>query len=109
MVDKANGNGQKAKNQQKNGKKAGDSDKNVKPVMQKNKFIFYSTNLALAYKSLDSNDYFVQLYKEHFSQTFQALSYCKGIKSIEADQIEEKKVNLKKRETHLSKFKKISL
>ena len=88
----------------KNAKKSMGSDKNIKQIPEKKKFIYYTTNLSLAYKSLDSNDYFVQLYKEHFSQTFQALSYCKGIKQIEFDQIEEKKVFLKKRDTHLRIF-----
>ena len=91
----------KIKDAKKNGKLA--SDTNIKPPLEKKKFIYYSTNLALSYKMADSNDYFLQLYKEHFSQTFQALSYCKGIRQIEIEQIEEKKVFLKKRESHLSK------
>lgn len=94
-------NDKKTKDAKKTGKFA--SDSNIKPPPEKKKFIYYSTNLALSYKMADSNDYFLQLYKEHFSQTFQALSYCKGIRQTEIEQIEEKKVFLKKRESHLSK------
>lgn len=94
-------NNRKAKDPKKPGKLA--SDSNIKPPPEKKKFIYYSTNLAISYKLADSNDYFLQLYKEHFSQTFQALSYCKGIRQTEIEQIEEKKVFLKKRESHLSK------
>ena len=95
-------NDKKTKDAKKNGKIT--SDANIKPAPEKKKFIYYSTNLALSYKMADSNDYFLQLYKEHFSQTFQALSYCEGIRQAEIDQIEEKKVFLKKRESHLSKI-----
>ena len=87
--------------------KTGNLQENLKNSLEvarnsKKKLVYYFSNLAIAYKSPDICDYFVQLYKEHFSQTFQALSYCKGIKPEEFEQIEEKKVFLKKRDSHLS-------
>lgn len=73
-------------------------------IKENKKSTYYFSDLVQAYRvnSIDC-DYFTQLYKEHLSQSFQALSYCKNIKP-EPKQIEEKKVFLKRRETHKSKI-----
>lgn len=78
---------------------------NKKPniIVKKIAFFYYSSSLAASYRSADLCDYFVQLYKEHFTQTFQALNYCKGLTSPDLEQqIEQKKVILTKRKSHKS-------
>lgn len=66
-------------------------------------FIYYMTSLEKAHRWNGELDYFVQIYREHFIQSFQALSFVKTIKAPDSSIINQKKVNLPRRETHLSK------
>jgi len=69
----------------------------------KEPFIYYMTNLEKAHRWAGEADYFVQIYREHFLQTFQALSFCKLLKPTDPSVIAQKKVHLPRRETHKDK------
>ena len=66
-------------------------------------FIYYMTHMEKAHRWNGENDYFVQVYREHFLQTFQALSFCKMIKPTDPAVINQKRVNLPRKEHHKSK------
>jgi CTD small phosphatase-like protein 2 len=64
-------------------------------------FIYYMTNMEKAHRWNGEPDYFVQVYREHFLQTYQALTFCKMLKPADLSVISQKKVNLPKREAHI--------
>jgi len=66
-------------------------------------FIYYMTSLEKAHRWNGEADYFVQVYKEHFLQSFQALSFVKTVKTPDANIIAQKRVHLPRRETHKDK------
>lgn len=88
-------------NEKKDLKNQDQNKKKLNNVVKKPTFFYYSSSLSAAYRSTDLCDYFVQLYKEHFSQTFQALNYCKCLTSPDLEQqLEQKKVILTKKKSH---------
>jgi Dullard-like phosphatase family protein len=69
----------------------------------KDSFIYYMTYLEKAHRWGGEPDYFVQLYQEHFLQTFQALNFCKAIKPTDPAVLAQKRVYFPKRDTHKDK------
>jgi len=69
----------------------------------RNAFVYYMTGLERAHSWDGESDYFVQIYREHFLQTYQALAFCKVLKPFEAHVLQQKKVNLPRRDTHKNK------
>ena len=65
-------------------------------------FTYYISNLYKHFKNMVEGDYFAQLYKEHFYQTYQSLSFCKFIKPPDLRVITTKKVRLAKKEAWAS-------
>lgn len=63
-------------------------------------FIYYMSNMEKAHRWNGEPDYFVQVYREHFLQTYQALTFCKMLKPADLSVIAQKKVNLPKKEIH---------
>lgn len=79
--------------------------RNLKPNLRKiaqPEPLYYLSGLINSLQSENRNDYFVQLYKEHFNQSFQALQYCRGLVKPHVSQFKAKPVFLKKRESHKS-------
>jgi CTD small phosphatase-like protein 2 len=64
----------------------------------KEPFIYYMSNLEKAHTWSGDADYFIQVYREHFIQSFQALSFCRYLKPADNATIIQKKVNLPKRD-----------
>ena len=58
------------------------------------------TWLEKYHKHPDEKDYFSQIYREHFMQSFQAMAFCKFVKPADPKILAQKKVFLTKRETH---------
>ena len=75
----------------------------VAKVQGREPFIYYMSGLEKAHRWNGENDYFVQIYREHFLQTFQALSFCKVLKPFDNAVLQQKRVNLARRDTHKSK------
>jgi len=67
----------------------------------KEPFIYYMSGLEKAHRWNGEPDYFVQVYREHFLQTYQALTFCKMLKQADMSVINQKKVNLPKREANV--------
>jgi len=72
-------------------------------VSGRDPFIYYMTSLEKSHRYSGEPDYFVHIYKEHFLQSFQALSFVKGIKTTDPAVLNQKKVHLPRRETHKDK------
>lgn len=69
-------------------------------ITQKPSFVYYMTSLEKHHKKWNEMDYFCQIYKEHFIQSFQALTFCKYLKPVDQRIIAQKKVFLPKRPSH---------
>lgn len=69
----------------------------------KEPFIYYMSGLEKAHRWNGEPDYFVQVYREHFLQTYQALTFCKMLKQADMSVINQKKVNLPKREANIKR------
>ena len=69
-------------------------------VPQKSSFTYYVTSLEKHHRKWNEMDYFCQIYKEHFIQSFQALTFCKYLKPVDQRTLSQKKVFLPKRPTH---------
>jgi len=54
-------------------------------------------------KKYDSGDYFSQIFREHFQQSFQALKLCKFMKNTDFKTLASKKVYLTKKDIHRNK------
>ena len=50
--------------------------------------------LENAYKYPKNQDYFSQIYREHFVQTYQSMLFCKMLKPVKEDILISKKLNL---------------
>lgn len=72
-------------------------------VQGKEPFIYYMTHLERAHRWGGEADYFVQLYQEHFLQTYQALSFIKNLRTTDPSVLAQKRVNLPRRESHKDK------
>ena len=62
--------------------------------------VYYVSNLEKYHKEFDPSNYFCQIYREHFMQSYQALMFCKYMKPVDQKALAMKKLNLHKRETH---------
>jgi len=69
----------------------------------KEPFIYYMTHLEKAHKWTGEPDYFVQIYQEHYLQSFQALGFCRAMKQPDPVLLAQKRVNFPKRDTHKDK------
>ena len=70
------------------------------PVLRSTPQIYYMTWLEKYHKYPDEKDYFSQIYREHYMQSFQAMAFCKFIKPVDPKVLAQKKVFLTKRESH---------
>jgi len=66
-------------------------------------YTYYVTDLERHHRNWNEADYFCQIYKEHFIQTFQALTFCKYLRPVDPRVLNQKKVFLPKRATHKDK------
>jgi len=66
-------------------------------------FVYYMSSLDKAHRWNGDQDYFAQVYREHFLQSYQALSFCKTLKPTDPSVIAQKRVNLPRRESHKGK------
>lgn len=69
-------------------------------AIQKPSFTYYMTSLEKYHRKWNEMDYFCQIYKEHFIQSFQALTFCKYLKPVDSKTLAQKKVFLPKRPSH---------
>lgn len=74
-----------------------DQDDEVTP--KRDTFTYYVTSLEKHHRTW-SEDYFCQIYKEHFIQSFQALTFCKYLRPVDPRMIAQKKVFLPKKPSH---------
>ena len=74
------------------------------PILSTPSQIYYMTWLEKYHRHPDERDYFSQIYREHFMQSFQAMGFCKFIKPVDPKVLAQKKVFLTKRETHKGAF-----
>jgi len=72
-------------------------------VPSKNNFTYYSTSLEKHHRNWNDSDYFCQIYKEHFIQSFQALTFCKYLRPVDPKVLAQKKVFLPKKASHKDK------
>jgi len=70
---------------------------------RKNTFTYYMTHLEKHLRNYDERDYFSQIYREHFQQSFQALKLCKYMKVPDARVLAKKKVYLPKSDAYRNK------
>jgi hypothetical protein len=70
---------------------------------QEKKFIYYMAGLEKYHKSYIESDYFCQIYREHFMQTYQAMMFCRYLKTVDPKVLGQKRVFLSKRESHKGK------
>jgi len=93
----------------KNNKKVKETPKSVQDAIinaksqGRDSFMYYQTYLEKAHRWDGEPDYFVQLYQEHFLQTFQALNFVKNIKQTDPAVLAQKRVYFPKRDTHKDK------
>jgi len=66
-------------------------------------FVYYITNLEKHLKRYDDRDYFTQIYKEHFQQSFQSMKFCKYMRPTDARVLSKKKVYLTKKDIYRNK------
>lgn len=70
---------------------------------RKSDFVYYATNLEKYLRRSNDSDYFAQIYREHFQQTFQAMKFCRYMNQPDAKTLAKKKVYLPKKEIHRNK------
>jgi len=75
----------------------------AKTSVKDSSFVYYMTHLEKAHRWDGEPDYFVQIYQEHFLQSYQALSFLKNTKPTDPALLAQKRVNLPRRETHKDK------
>jgi len=80
-----------------------DQDMDEDETPAKDSFTYYISNLEKHHRNWDELDYFCQIYKEHFIQSFQSLTFCKYLKPVDPKLLAQKKVMLPKRPTHKDK------
>jgi len=64
---------------------------------------YYMSNLEKYLKRHDDRDYFCQIYKEHFQQSFQSMKFCRYMKQTDPKVLAKKKVYLTKKEAYRNK------
>jgi hypothetical protein len=67
---------------------------------EKKTFLYYMAFLEKYHRNYFENDYFCQIYREHFLQSYQAMMFCKYLKPVDPKVLSQKRVFLNKRETH---------
>lgn len=65
---------------------------------------YYVSNLEKYLRRYDDRDYFCQIYKEHFQQSFQSMKFCRYMKQTDPKVLAKKKVYLTKKEIYRSNF-----
>ena len=60
-------------------------------------FIYYVTSLEKHHRNYSERDYFCQIFREHFNQTYQAMMFVKYLKPVDSSTLSSKKVNLARR------------
>ncbi len=78
-------------------------ERTLEKPLAKNTFTYYMTLLERHHRQFNDNDYFSQIYKEHFIQSYQSLTFCKYLKPVDPRVLAQKKVFLPKRPTHKGK------
>jgi len=78
-----------------------DTEDDLSP--KKDAFTYYITSLEKHHRNWNDSDYFCQIYKEHFIQSFQALTFCKYLKPVDPKMLAQKKVFLPKKPSHKDK------
>jgi len=66
-------------------------------------FTYYITSLEKHHRNWNETDYFCQIYKEHFIQSFQSLTFCKYLRPVDPKMLAQKKVFLPKKPAHKDK------
>lgn len=59
---------------------------------------YYMAGMLAALKNPDETDYFNKIYRDHFSQTHQAMSFCRSLRAPDSRVLAQKRVMLSKRE-----------
>jgi len=79
-------------------------DNEVSPVSpfdnEKKPFIYFMTSLERFHREYDQSNYFCQIYREHFMQTFQAMVFCRYLKPVDHKVLTMKKVTLPRKDIH---------
>lgn len=65
-------------------------------------FIYHMTSLQKHLNTYSEEDYFCQLFREHFNQTYQAMMFVKYLKPVDPQALNAKKINLPKRKGYES-------
>jgi len=73
------------------------------PSDEKKPFIYFMTSLERFHREYDQNNYFCQIYREHFMQTFQAMVFCRYLKPVDHKVLSMKKVTLSRKDIHKDK------
>jgi hypothetical protein len=73
------------------------------PLEKKAQIVYYVTGLEKYHRNYFENDYFCQIYREHFLQTYQAMMFCRYLKPVDPKVLAQKRVFLSKRESHKHK------
>jgi hypothetical protein len=60
-------------------------------------FEYYNTYIEMYARYPNEKDYFNQMYREHFLQTFHALGFCKMLKPVDSEELENKTVYLERK------------
>lgn len=51
------------------------------------------------------DEYFSKIYREHFTQSFSAITFCKNLKPVDPKELAKRKVYLNKKECYKGKSK----
>jgi len=76
----------------------------VYSAQDKKPFIYFMTSLEKHHMEYDESNYFCQIYREHFMQTFQAMMFCKYLKPVDSKVLGLKKMHLPRKDIHKGKF-----
>lgn len=68
-----------------------------------NNIVYYMTSLQKHHRNWNESDYFCQIFKEHFIQTFQALTFCKYLRPVDPKVLNQKRVILPKKPQYKDK------
>lgn len=60
-------------------------------------FVYYITNLTKYLKNPSQNDLWATLYREHFLQTYQSLTFCKSLRPVDPFTLSTKMVYLERK------------
>lgn len=83
---------------------AKESAHEVVSAQEKKPFIYFMTSMEKHHIEYDEGNYFCQIYREHFMQTFQAMMFCKYLKPVDSKALNLKKVHLPRKDIHKGSF-----